>query len=108
MTLRTRKPTGAVPWPVILLEGGEKAGKTTTLVQLSASPKVGRTAILFLGEPISDEYGAWPGARYEIILHDGTWPSIIGQVEEARAEAQRAFDAGEPPFVLGIDSATAA
>lgn len=107
MTLNTRRPTGAIPWPVILLEGGEKAGKTVALVQLSASKKVGRTAILFLGEPITDEYGAWPGARYEIILHDGTWPSIIGQVEEARAEAQRAFDAGEPPFVLGIDTATA-
>jgi len=107
MALQTRRPTGAIPWPVILLEGAEKAGKTVSLVTLSASPKVGRTAILFLGEPISDEYGAWPGARYEIIEHDGTWPSIIGQVEEARAEARRAFDAGEPPFVLGIDSATA-
>lgn len=80
---------------------------TTLLVKLSASEKVGRTAILFLGEPISDEYGAYPGSRYEIILHDGSWASIIGQVEEARAEAQRAFDAGEPPFVLGIDTATA-
>jgi hypothetical protein len=107
MALNTRRPTGAIPWPVVLLEGDEKAGKTTLLVKLSASEKVGRTAILFLGEPISDEYGAWPGSRYEIILHDGTWGSIIGQVEEARAEAQRAFDAGEPPFVLGIDSATA-
>src|SRR5450755_665821 len=107
MTLNTRRPIGAIPWPVVLLEGDEKAGKTTLLAKLSASKKVGRTAILFLGEVISDEYGAWPGARYEIILHDGTWGSIIGQVEEARAEAQRAFDAGEPPFVLGIDSATA-
>lgn len=107
MTLKTRKPTGAIPWPVVLIEGGEKAGKTVSLVLLSASPKVGRTAILFLGEPISDEYGAWPGARYEIIEHDGSWASIIGQVEAARAEAQIAFDAGEPPFVLGIDNATA-
>jgi hypothetical protein len=107
MPLNTRRPTGAIPWPVILLEGDEKAGKTISLVELSASTKVGRTAILFLGEPISDEYGAWPGARYEIIEHDGTWPSIIGQVEEARAVAQAVHDAGEPPFVLGIDSATA-
>lgn len=107
MALRTRKPTGAIPWPVILLEGGEKSGKTTALVMLSASPKVGRTAILFLGEVISDEYGAYPGARYEIIEHDGTFQSIIGQVEDARTEARRAFDAGEPPFVLGIDTASA-
>jgi hypothetical protein len=107
VTLNTRRPTGAIPWPVVLLEGAEKAGKTVSLVQLSASPKVGRTVILFLGEPVTDEYGAWPGARYEIIEHDGSWPSIIGQVEDARAEAQRAYDAGEPPLVLGIDTATA-
>ena len=43
MTLRTRKPTGAVPWPCVLLEGEEKAGKTWALAELSGSERVGQT-----------------------------------------------------------------
>jgi hypothetical protein len=107
MTLRTRKPTGAVPWPVILLEGGEKSGKSYTAALLSASPKVGRTVWLDLNEGAADEYGKIPGARYEVIEHDGTWPSIIGQVADAKEEAAKAAEAGEMPLVLVIDSMTA-
>lgn len=107
MTLNTRKPTGAVPWPLILLEGGEKSGKSFTAALLSASPKVGRTVWLDLNEGAADEYGAIKGARYEVIEHDGTWPSIIGQVAAAKEEAAKAAGAGEPPLVLVIDSMTA-
>ncbi|USH45566.1 RecA-like DNA recombinase [Gordonia phage Phabuloso] len=105
--LKTRPPTGAVPWPLILIEGGEKAGKSWAAAELSASDKVGRTLWIDWGEGAADEYGAIPGAKYEVIDHDGTWPSIIGQVRAARDEAQRAVDAGEKPVVLVIDSMTA-
>ncbi|MDF3309790.1 hypothetical protein P3H15_32750 [Rhodococcus sp. T2V] len=105
--LKTRRPTGAVPWPLVLVEGGEKAGKSWSIAELSASPRVGRTLWLDLGEGAGDEYGAIPGARYELIEHDGTWSSIMGQVSAARDEAQRALDAGEKPVVLAIDSMTA-
>lgn len=107
MTLTTRPPTGAVPWPLILIEGGEKSGKSYACAVLSASPKVGRTVWLDLNEGAADEYGAIPGARYEVIEHDGTWPSILGQVEAAKAEAAKAAEAGEKPLVLVIDSMTA-
>jgi hypothetical protein len=107
MSLNTRKPTGAVPWPLILLEGGEKSGKSYTAALLSASPKIGRTVWLDLNEGAADEYGAIKGARYEVIEHDGTWPSIMGQVAAAREEAARAAEAGELPLVLVIDSMTA-
>jgi hypothetical protein len=107
MTLKTRKPTGAVPWPLILLEGGEKSGKTYACAVLSASDRVGRTAWLDLGEGSADEYGAVPGARYEVIEHDGTWLSIIGQVADAKAEAKADAEAGKPPFVLVVDTMTA-
>jgi len=107
MTLKTRRPTGAVPWPLILIEGGEKSGKSFACAILSASPKVGRTVWLDLNEGAADEYGAIPGARYEVIEHDGTWPAILGQVEAAKTEAARAAEAGEPPLVLVIDSMTA-
>ena len=109
MTLKTRKPTGRAGYPKILVEGGDKAGKSWSLAQLSASPKIGRTAVLVLGEDESrwEEYGKIPGSRFEIIEHDGRWTSIIAAVEDAKEEAAAARDAGELPFVLGIDTMTA-
>ena len=107
MTLNTRKPTCVVPWPLILIEGGEKSGKSWAAAEFSASDKIGRTLWIDWGEGAADEYGAIPGARYEVIEHDGTWLSILDQVKAAKAEAQRAVDAGEKPVVLVIDSMTA-
>ena len=106
MTLNTRKPTGIVPWPLILVEGGEKTGKSYSCAVLSASEKVGRTLWLDWGEGAADEYGAVPGARYEVIEHDGSWASILDQVIAAKEEAQRAKDTGAPPVVLILDSIT--
>jgi len=105
-TLNTRPPTGVVPWPLILIEGGEKTGKSFACAVLSASKKVGRTLWLDWGEGAADEYGAISGARYEVIEHDGSWASILSQVEAAKEEARRAKDAGEPPVVLILDSIT--
>lgn len=105
--IKTRKPTGRAPWPLILVEGEEKSGKSWACAELSASDKVGQTYWLDLGEGAGDEYGAIPGARYEIVEHDGTWVSLFGQVEAIRDEAKRAADAGEPPVVLVIDTITA-
>ncbi|OKI47204.1 hypothetical protein [Micromonospora sp. CB01531] len=105
--LRTRRPTGRVPWPLILVEGGEKAGKSWAAAVLSASAKVGQTYWLDLGEGAADEYGAIPGSRYEVIEHDGSWGQIFGAVEAVRDLARQAADAGQPPVVLVIDSMTA-
>lgn len=105
--IRTRKPTGRPSWPLVLIEGGEKAGKSWAAAQLSASEKVGQTYWLDVGEGAADEYGAIPGARYLVVEHDGTWASILGQVREIHAEAERAAQDEEPPVVLVIDSMTA-
>ncbi|WP_157251072.1 AAA family ATPase [Nonomuraea typhae] len=107
MAIRSRKPTGRAPWPLILIEGPEKCGKSWAAAQLSASDKVGQTYWLDLDEGAGDEYGAIPGARYEVLEHDGTWASIMSQVSDVRDEAARAQTAGEPPVVLVIDSMTA-
>src|SRR5581483_5952032 len=107
MTLKTRKPTGVVPWPLILIEGGEKVGKGWSTAVLSASPKVGQTAIIDLNEGAWDEYGKIPGARFEIAVHDGSWTALIDMVREAKEDAAKAKAKGEPPFVLGIDGMTA-
>jgi len=107
-TLHTRTPTGAVGWPCILVEGGEGSGKSYLAALLTASERVGRSFWLEIGtEGTADEYAAIPGVRYEILIHDGTWRSILDQVEAVRDEAAKRRDAGEPPVVLVIDTMTA-
>ena len=54
--LKTRKPTGRVPWPCILLEGEEKAGKSWALAQLSTSDRIGALYWIDLNEGAGDEY----------------------------------------------------
>jgi hypothetical protein len=105
--LKTRKPTGRVPWPCILLEGEEKAGKSWALAQFSASQRIGRLYWIDLNEGAGDEYGAIPGARYELVEHDGSYAAVLAAVQAVKAEARRAADAGEPPVVLGIDTGSA-
>lgn len=102
--LRSHKPSGAIPYPFILVEGEEGAGKSWLLALLSASPKVGRTFWLELGETSAEMYGAVPGARYELLDHDGTYAQVLEQVLAVKALAKEAHAAGEPPIVLGIDT----
>jgi hypothetical protein len=105
--LKTRKPTGRVPWPCILLEGEEKAGKSWALAQLSTSDRIGALYWIDLNEGAGDEYGAVPGAKYQLIEHDGSYAAVLAAVQAVKAEARRAADAGEPPVVLGIDTGSA-
>lgn len=102
--LQTRKPTGQVPAPFILLEGEEKAGKTWAAVQLTVSERVGACYFLDLGEGTADEYGAIPGAAFDVLVHDGTYASVLEQVLAVKAAAKAASEAGHKPVVLIIDS----
>jgi hypothetical protein len=105
--LKTRQPTGRVPWPCILLEGEEKAGKSWSLAQFSSSDKIGALYWIDLNEGAGDEYGAVPGARYQLVEHDGSYAAVLAAVQAVKAEARRASDAGEPPVALGIDTGSA-
>jgi hypothetical protein len=102
--IRTRKPTGTVAWPLILLEGEEKAGKSWMAATLSASSKVGQTFWLQLGEGTADEYGAIPGVRYEVVEHDGTWRELFGVVRDIRVLAKEMVASKRPPVVLVLDA----
>lgn len=104
MVLQTRKPTGLPSWPVVLLGGREKAGKTWTALHGSSSPLVGRTLYIGVGEDDPDEYSAIPGVDFDIVLHDGTYAGIRGAVEDAMAEP--GVD-GKPTLIV-FDSATRA
>lgn len=102
--MKTRKPTGKPPWPMILLAGEEKAGKSYAIAEFSASKKIGRMFWLDLGEGAADEYSVLPGADYEVIVHDGSYQEILHAVEEVSRIAHAAARKGEPPVVLAIDS----
>ena len=106
MTLKTRKPTGAVPWPLVLIEGEAKAGKTWACAAFTASPRVGRTFWIDLGEGAADEYGAIPGADYEIVEHDGSFTALLANVREIREIGKKALADGDKPIVLVIDTMT--
>lgn len=103
MAIRTRKPTGIAPWPLVLLEGGEKVGKSYAAAEFTACDKLGQCYWLDLGEGSADEYGQIEGTDYLIVDHDGTWHDILGQVTEIHTAAADS----EKPVVLIIDSMTA-
>ncbi|MCT9003516.1 ATP-binding protein [Streptomyces rhizosphaerihabitans] len=102
--LKTRKPTGIVPWPLILIEGDEGAGKTYSAAEFSASKRIGQMYWIDLAEGSADEYAAIPGADYLIIDHDGSYRDILEQIRAVHTEARRAAIAGEAPMVLSVDS----
>ncbi|MCX4749249.1 ATP-binding protein [Kitasatospora sp. NBC_01287] len=105
--LNSRKPTGIVPWPFILVEGEEGAGKSYQTIAFSASKRIGQMYVMDLSEGSADEYAGIPGADFEVIVHDGSYQSIAEQVEAVWWEARRAATAGEPPVVFVIDSGSA-
>lgn len=86
MTIKTRKPTGKAPWPIVLLAGVQKAGKSYAAATFSASELIDRTFFIEVGEGAADQYGAIPGARYEIVEHDGSWSGVLAAIEAAKAE----------------------
>lgn len=100
MALRTRKPTGQVAYPIVLVEGAEKVGKTYAAFSLSASDKVGRTFVFDIGEGCADEYAAL--GPYEVVEHDGTFTDFLDQLEAATAEPS---EDGKPNVIV-IDSGT--
>ncbi|WP_164700873.1 AAA family ATPase [Modestobacter sp. KNN46-3] len=101
MALRTRKPTGLVPYPFILLEGVEGSGKTYAELALSSSKRIGRFFHFDLAEGSADEYMTL--GNFEVVEHNGTYGDILGQLREIAALPH------DPaaPNVIGIDSLTA-
>lgn len=83
MALRTRQPTGEIAFPLVLLEGDHKTGKTYAALELSKSEKIGRSFVLELDEPTADEYAVL--GDFEIIEHNGTYSDILDQLKEACA-----------------------
>lgn len=99
---QTRKPTGKPGWPMLLIAGVQKSGKTYALAEASASDLVGRTFWISYGEIDADEYGALPGADYEIVDHNGTYRDLLGAIEWATRQPR----VDGKPNLVGLDSDT--
>ncbi|WP_433067497.1 AAA family ATPase [Dactylosporangium sp. CS-033363] len=101
--LRLVQPTGLVSWPLLAVSGDEYSGKSTQAAKLSASPLIGHTYWL----PIGDDphpHAAVPGARYQIAAHDGTWPDIMNTAQALADLADRHHAAGHLPTLIVVDS----
>lgn len=104
--LTTRKPTGTCSYPVIGVDGGEYAGKSTLAVELAKDPRIGQTWMLSLGEDID-----WLGAiaDFDVVNHNGQWWQIISAVRQIYAETIRikaAAKPGDPTPLVILDSGT--
>lgn len=104
--LKTHKPSGQAPWPLVLLTGETGSGRSWRSAQFTGSDKIGRAFWMDLGESCGEEYGEVPGADYEVVEHDGTWVDIIGQIEAAKEVAVEHAKVGKPPVLLVLDSMT--
>jgi hypothetical protein len=105
--LKTHAPSGAAPWPLVLLEGDEGAGKSWTLAEFSRSERVAEMYWIPLGESgVAEQYGAIPGAAYEVVeLETGDYIEVLAVVRKIKEYAQARREAGErKPVVLAIDS----
>lgn len=103
MPIKTRRPTGIPPWPILLLAGVPKAGKSYASAAASASDLIGRTLWITIGEDEPDELGEIPGADFEIVEHDGTYRGIVQAVHDAVDELR----GDTKPGLIVIDSMTA-
>jgi hypothetical protein len=102
MSTTFREPTGKPTWPILLIAGGEKAGKSYASAKASASDLIGQTYWIGVGEDDPDEYGAIPGARFRIAKHSGTHHSIV----EALRDASKQPRIDGKPNLLVVDSGT--
>jgi hypothetical protein len=100
--LTTRKPTGKPAWPILLIAGAEKAGKSYACAEASSSSLIARTLWVGVGEDDPDELGALPGARFEIVEHDGTYRGILAALTACAAQPPVK---GKPNLIV-LDSAT--
>ncbi|WP_433357790.1 hypothetical protein ACQP25_44405 (plasmid) [Microtetraspora malaysiensis] len=88
----------------MLVEGEDLAGMLGACVQFTSSPRVGESFLIPFGESRADEFGAAPGARFEVVEHDGSFAALMRAVEALRLIGEQALAAGQAPICVIIDS----
>lgn len=98
-------PDGAVAWPTVLLEGGEKAGKSYELALFSGCGEFSQTWWIEVGmEGTARMYGRVPGANYKIVRHSGSIPEIMARLADIHRHAVWSNAAGRKPVLIVVDS----
>lgn len=97
MTINTRRPSGAVSYPITVLDGPAGGGKTYTAIEASKSDLVDRTFYIPFSERIPNDYDEFD---FEIVEHDGTVRGVLGTIDALNAET-----AGSPTLLI-FDSGT--
>jgi len=101
MTRTYTKPTGKPSWPITLIAGAEKTGKSYAAALAAASDLIGDTYWIGIGEDRPDEYGLI--ADFNIVEHDGTYRDILAAITEVAAMPKRADG---KQILLNVDSMT--
>ncbi|MFD7504783.1 hypothetical protein [Streptomyces sp. NPDC059850] len=101
---KSRRPTGLPNPPMMLLVGPEKSGKSFEAAAGTGSDLIGMTYWIEIGgsEGTADYYGRVPGARYEIIEHNGTYQDILDAIRWAVAQLPVS---GKPNMIV-VDNMT--
>ncbi|MCU1408497.1 MAG: hypothetical protein JWM23_577 [Microbacteriaceae bacterium] len=86
MTIATRKPTGKPSWPITLIAGAEKTGKSYGAALAAGSDLISATYWVGIGEDSPDEYGLI--ADFDIVEHNGTYRGILAVLTEIAALPQ--------------------
>lgn len=81
MTLTTRPPTGLPAWPITLIAGAPKAGKSYAAASAAGSDLITRTLWVPIGEDDPDELA--PLGAFDIVQHDGTYRGILYAISDA-------------------------
>jgi hypothetical protein len=104
---RHRKLTGIAPWPMILLAGPEKVGKTWSAVEACMSELVAGGYWFPFGENDPDEYALIPGFshdRFTLVRNDGTYRDLLASLDEELAAEKGRTE----PTMWVLDSGTRA
>lgn len=99
MALKCRTPTGRPGWPVVLIAGSDKAGKSFAAASATSSELVRDSYWINFGEREPDEYGQL--GNFLIVEHDGTYRDLLRAIDDVNA-----VEPGDKPDLLIIDSAS--
>jgi len=80
--MQTRRPSGRAPWPIVLLAGAEKAGKSWAAAEATGHEMIRDAYWLGIGEDDPDEYAQVPGADFQIVEHDGTYAALLASLRD--------------------------
>lgn len=100
--LQTRKPNGRIGWPLVVVAGAEKTGKSHMCAEFANSDLIGRLIWIPIGESDVDSFGQIADFDIED-EQDGTYRGLLNTVRKAVAEPRA--DPNKPNAIV-LDSGT--